>query len=192
MAEPPRSRTQSSSTNVSPRVLAPSSTNWSRSSTKALAELGGSKRALNAALKSALALTIQSAPPRFPALIEAFGKNATPLQIDVSVVDDAEMHALNLEHRGKDKPTDVLSFALFEGEVMMFPGEDLALGDLVISIQTAARQAQELGHDLRAELAFLAIHGVLHLLGYDHTRDADRRVMWKWQEAIWEEWKVSR
>jgi probable rRNA maturation factor len=101
------------------------------------------------------------------------------------------MHALNLEHRGKDKATDVLSFALFEGEAMPFPGEDLALGDLVISVETAARQARELGHDLRHEMAFLAIHGALHLLGYDHIRDADRRVMWKWQEQIWEEWKVK-
>lgn len=168
--------------------LAPFTPNWNRSSTKFLALSGDSKRALNAVLKSALALTVQSAPPRFPALQAAL-ESAIPFQIDVSIIGDAEMQTLNLEHRGKNKPTDVLSFALFEGETMLFPGETPALGDLVISVETAARQARELGHDLPHEVAFLAIHGGLHLLGYDHIRSNDRRVMWKWQEQLFEEWK---
>ena len=58
------------------------------------------------------------------------------------------------------------------------------LGDVVISIETAARQAQELGHDLRAEIAFLAVHGTLHLLGYDHGTDAQRRKMFALQDEI--------
>jgi probable rRNA maturation factor len=106
-------------------------------------------------------------------------------------MDDTEVQALNRDYRGKDKPTDVLSFPLFEtddDDPIVFPGEEnqLALGDLVISIDTAARQAIELGHTLEREIAFLTIHGVLHLLGYDHARDSERRSMFARQDAIYE------
>lgn len=113
--------------------------------------------------------------------------------LDFSWVDDAKIHALNRDYRGKDRPTDVLSFPLFEasdedGEAIIFPGEAdvLALGDLVISIETAARQALELQHSLEREVAFLTIHGTLHLMGYDHVKDSERRLMFKWQDAIFE------
>ena len=69
--------------------------------------------------------------------------------------------------------------------------EALPLGDLIISIETAQRQAAELGHSLTQEIEFLAVHGALHLLGYDHMRDADRRVMWRQQEAIVQELKMK-
>jgi rRNA maturation RNase YbeY len=75
---------------------------------------------------------------------------------------DPEIHALNRQYRGKNKPTDVLSFPLAD-ELQPF-----LLGDVVISIETAARQAQRRGHTLREELQTLLVHGILHLLGYDH------------------------
>lgn len=122
------------------------------------------------------------------------GPAAPPVSFDVdmSFVSDEEIAELNRDYRHKNKPTDVLSFAQWEGDVSDAPffvspsGEALPLGDLVISIETAQRQAIELGHSLSQEIEFLAAHGTLHLLGYDHTRDADRRVMWQWQEAITE------
>jgi rRNA maturation RNase YbeY len=77
-------------------------------------------------------------------------------------VTDLEIHALNRQYRTKDKPTDVLSFPLADAL------QPSLLGDVVISIETAARQAQRRGHSLGEELQTLLIHGVLHLLGYDH------------------------
>jgi probable rRNA maturation factor len=107
--------------------------------------------------------------------------------IDVAFIGDDEIAALNRDYRHKNKPTDVLSFSLWEGEEAPPPDEfqdEMPLGDLVISLETAARQAAELGHSLVREVEFLAVHGTLHLLGYDHIRAHDRRVMWKWQEEI--------
>jgi probable rRNA maturation factor len=77
-------------------------------------------------------------------------------------VTDPQIHTLNRQYRGKDKPTDVLSFPLAD-EL-----QPLLLGDVVISVETAACQAQRRGHGLREELQTLLIHGILHLLGYDH------------------------
>ncbi len=111
------------------------------------------------------------------------------LAIDFSFVDDARIQELNRDYRGKDKPTDVLSFPLFEhGEEFDFPvsGEEIALGDIVISTQTAARQALEQAHSFEREIAFLATHGALHLLGYDHAEDGERRAMFSRQDAIFE------
>jgi probable rRNA maturation factor len=120
--------------------------------------------------------------------VSASPSGATSLrsEIDVSFVSDAEIAAMNTHYRHKPRPTDVLSFSQIEGEE--FPVEMLAdslpLGDLVISIETAARQAAERHHSLTTEVAFLAVHGTLHLLGYDHVTSAQRRAMWKQQEAI--------
>ena len=75
------------------------------------------------------------------------------------------IHQLNQIYRQRDRPTDVLSFSQREGE---FPGPEAVLGDVVISIETAERQATERGHSLRAEILELLAHGLLHLLGFDH------------------------
>ncbi len=131
------------------------------------------------------------APPLFPALRKPLRNRAQAptLAVDFSLVDDAKIHALNRDYRGKDRPTDVLSFALWE-ENDDFPlpacGEEIALGDIVISTQTAARQAREQNHSFEREIAFLTIHGALHLLGYDHGRDSARRAMFARQDAIFE------
>ena len=99
-------------------------------------------------------------------------------ELSVLLTNDAQIHALNLQHREKDKPTDVLSFPLDEGG-----GADgtvsgtRVLGDVVISLDTAARQARGRKRELLPEVRFLLAHGLLHLLGYDHGDPAEKRVM---------------
>lgn len=106
-------------------------------------------------------------------------------EVGLIFVDDQYIKSLNAEYRGIDKATDVLSFALNEGEAM--PEEEEAeelLGDIVISLPTAQRQAQEYGHSFEREVAYLTAHGSLHLLGYDHQTDEDKQVMREKEEAI--------
>jgi probable rRNA maturation factor len=116
---------------------------------------------------------------------ERFRKNA---ELSVTFVDNEEMHALNLEFRGKDKPTDVLSFPLWEAgegfEIDPAIGA-VALGDIVISAERAKEQADEFGHSFAREVCFLAVHSTLHLLGYDHeVSDEDEKYMNETQEEI--------
>ncbi len=109
------------------------------------------------------------------------------VEADISFVTDTEIAALNAQYRRKNRPTDVLSFAQNEGEEFPHQVQEpqvFALGDIVISVEMAQRQALERGHDMTTEVAFLATHGTLHLLGYDHTTSAQRRAMWKQQEKI--------
>lgn len=116
---------------------------------------------------------------------EAFSR---PVEISVSFVSMEEIHALNLEFRGKDKPTDVLSFPMAEGDEAgdIDPGNGaVLLGDIVICAQKAVSQAAEYGHSPEREFAFLAVHSILHLLGYDHeTSEADEAYMKEKQEQI--------
>jgi len=107
-------------------------------------------------------------------------------EISVSFVDDEEIHELNRIYRNVDRPTDVLSFSLVEGDEI-FPsleGELEPLGDIVVSIPTAIRQARDYGHSFERELAFLLVHGFLHLIGYDHQDEASEREMFGLQEEI--------
>ena len=105
-------------------------------------------------------------------------------EISVLLVDDEYIQRLNKEYRAKNMPTDVLSFALNEvredeaeePDIVDGPTEIL-LGDIVISLETTLRQAQEFGHSLERELAYLTIHGMLHILGYDHETEAERDEM---------------
>ncbi|NLN19899.1 MAG: rRNA maturation RNase YbeY [Firmicutes bacterium] len=110
---------------------------------------------------------------------------------EVSVVlgDDELLHELNLAWRQVDAPTDVLAFALEEQEADepfydVAEGEPRLLGDVVISLPRAKTQAAEYGHDLSRELAFLAVHGALHLLGFDHHDEAERQQMRMYEEEI--------
>jgi probable rRNA maturation factor len=114
-------------------------------------------------------------------------------EVVVSLVDDARIQELNREYRGKDMPTDVLSFAMLEEEEdepeIYFETEEEAaevtmLGDVIISVPTAKRQAEEYGHSLERELAFLAVHGFLHQIGYDHMTEEDEKEMFARQDAI--------
>lgn len=99
-----------------------------------------------------------------------------PGEVCLSLTDDEEVHALNQSFAGEDHATDVLSFSQQEGLPMPGPGQAV-LGDVVISVETAERQAQVAGHDLLHELLHLSVHGLVHLLGYDHaTPDEERRM----------------
>ena len=94
-----------------------------------------------------------------------------PAEISVTFVDDERIHELNREYRNIDRSTDVLSFPLGENGVYDKNLETGAclLGDIVISVETAIRQAEEYGHSLQREIGFLTVHSMLHLLGYDHV-----------------------
>jgi probable rRNA maturation factor len=95
-----------------------------------------------------------------------------PLEVSLRLTDDPAIHELNRDYRGKDRPTDVLAFAMREAEDAALAPE--LLGDIVISVDTAARQARR---GLFQELMFLAAHGLCHLLGYDHQSDEEEAIM---------------
>ena len=114
-------------------------------------------------------------------------------EIDVLFTDDTGIHEINLEQRGVDRPTDVLSFPMFDLQPGEKPAEEDAdpdtglvpLGDMVISLERAREQAGEYGHSVRREVAYLAVHSVLHLLGYDHMDDGPMKAqMREREEAI--------
>ena len=99
-------------------------------------------------------------------------------EISVLFTDDQFIKSLNNKYRGIDKPTDVLSFSLQEGAFKSLEFEsDKLLGDIIISVETAQRQADNLNHSMEKELAVLLIHGLLHLTGYNHEEDKDYYIM---------------
>lgn len=99
-------------------------------------------------------------------------------------IDDEVMHEMNLKYRGIDRTTDVLSFALNDNENT--DRSSGVLGDIFISIPKMKAQAIEYGHSEKRELSFLAIHGLLHLLGYDHMEKSDEKIMFGLQEEVLE------
>lgn len=110
-------------------------------------------------------------------------------EVSLTLVNDSRIHELNREYRGVDGPTDVLSFALqeeTEDEPEIFDYEDDLLGDIVISVERARAQAVEYGHSFERELVYLAVHGTLHLLGYDHLEEEEKAEMRKLEEAVME------
>ena len=124
-----------------------------------------------------------------------------PCVVEVCLTDDEAIHQTNLEMRGVDRPTDVLSFPMFE----LQPGEKpraewadpdtdrVLLGDMMISLERARAQAAEYGHSLEREVCYLAVHSVLHLLGYDHLDEGpQKRQMRAREEAILGELGVTR
>ena len=100
-------------------------------------------------------------------------------ELTVSLVGEEQMRQLNRTWRNIDAPTDVLSFPMLEEGF-----DDNLLGDVVICLPVADKQAKEYGHGLSRELAFLAVHGILHLLGRDHENDIEREMMEREQEAL--------
>jgi len=106
-------------------------------------------------------------------------KEYDSFELGIVITDDKNIHRINREYRGTDAPTDVISFALLEGETefVMPPDDTLHLGEVIISYPRAVDQAREQKHSIERELAWLVVHGVLHLLGHDHETDADRQAM---------------
>ena len=98
-------------------------------------------------------------------------------EVSLVFVDDDYIQELNQQYRGMDGPTDVLSFAMLEGEPVAGGEKDVILGDVVISVQAVDRQAKEYGQSFLREASYLAIHGVLHLLGYDHEEEDKQKLM---------------
>ncbi len=122
-------------------------------------------------------------------------------EVSVLIVDDEEIRAINKEHRDIDKSTDVLSFPMAEfknGELISDEGdydlefEELMLGDIIISAETAKRQADEYGHSLEREIAFLTAHSCFHLLGYDHMEEEEEKLMIGKQESILQQMGLTR
>lgn len=106
-----------------------------------------------------------------------------PSDVSVALVDDAYIRVLNREYRGVDQPTDVLAFPM---ESDRGPRADPALGDIVISLERAREQARQFKHPIRREVALLAVHGLLHLLGYEDDSEAGASTMWSKQKQLLE------
>ncbi|MHB1391632.1 MAG: rRNA maturation RNase YbeY [Clostridia bacterium] len=122
-------------------------------------------------------------------------------EVSISFVDNEEMRSLNSEYRGIDKETDVLSFPMVEfideeleeeDENAEYIDEEIALGDIVISMERVLEQSEDYGHSFERELAFLLVHGMLHLLGYDHEDEALEKEMNEKQEIILKEMNLIR
>ena len=116
------------------------------------------------------------------------------MKIDASfsviIVDNEEIHKINKEYRGIDRPTDVISFALEEDEE--YEVKERLLGDIYISIDKVYEQAKEYNHSVKRELFFLVTHGFLHLLGYDHMEKDEEKIMFDLQEKILDSYGVKR
>jgi probable rRNA maturation factor len=148
--------------------------------------------ALEALVKSAVAETL------------AYEKNDLPLRVEVLFVDNPEIHRINLEHRHVDSVTDVLSFPMLESDenhrpILTYQDGDydmennqIFLGDIVISLECALQQAKDFNHSFERETAYLTVHSVLHLLGYDHETEEDKKVMRIKEEAILKKMDLSR
>jgi len=117
-------------------------------------------------------------------------------ELSVSFITNAEIQEINRNYRGKDTATDVISFAmeeLGEGEMdIKIEGAPRLLGDILISVERAKEQASDYGHSEERELGFLAIHGFLHLLGYDHLEEEEEKEMTKKQEEILQSFGLRR
>jgi probable rRNA maturation factor len=123
-------------------------------------------------------------------------KLAANTEISIMIVDNNYIQELNFIYRGQNMPTDVLSFAMNEmGEEepdFDFSGEVNVLGDIVVSLEKAQEQSQEYGHSLERELGYLIAHGMLHLLGYDHETEQERRLMRQLEEKIMTKAQLER
>ena len=122
--------------------------------------------------------------------------------VDIMLTDNAHIHEINLEQRGVDRPTDVLSFPMNEltaeafdaAECMTDPSNGrILLGDMVISLEQCRAQAEEFGHSAEREICYLAVHSVLHLLGYDHMDEGEQKAqMRRHEDAVMDKLKLSR
>ena len=112
-------------------------------------------------------------------------------EVNIIFVDLNEIHEINKQYRGIDRPTDVISFALEDNEDNTVY-EERVLGDIYICLEKDHEQAKEYGHSETREMAFLTVHGLLHLLGYDHMKKKKKKVMFGLQEEILNELKITR
>lgn len=118
-------------------------------------------------------------------------QNLTNVDFNVILVSEDKIHEINKEYRGIDRPTDVISFALEDNKDIEYDNYRL-LGDIYICDKKVLDQAKEYGHSVKRELSFLAVHGLLHLLGYDHMKPEDEKVMFGLQEEILDKYGIKR
>ena len=124
---------------------------------------------------------------------EEEGLDPDLLSISVSFVGMDEIHVLNREYRGVDRPTDVLSFPMFEpGEIELLEDGETELGDVVICREKAKEQAEEFGHSYERELIYLFTHSIFHLLGYDHESDDEKAEMRAKEELVMDKLGITR
>jgi len=121
--------------------------------------------------------------------LEIIAPEKSDADLTIVLTDDQQLHELNKEYLDVDSPTDVLSFPASETDPET---GSVYLGDILISIPRAAQQAQTAGHPLEAEVQLLVVHGVLHLLGYDHASDEEKTLMWNEQAKVLERLGLSR
>ena len=119
-------------------------------------------------------------------------ENVDNLEFNVIIINNEEIHKINKEYRGIDRPTDVISFALEDYKDIKYENDYRVLGDIYISIDKVKEQAKEYGHSEKRELAFLAVHGLLHLLGYDHMEKEDEKVMFSKQELSLDGYGITK
>ncbi len=115
--------------------------------------------------------------------------------LEVNFVDEKTIHEINRQYRKIDRPTDVISFAFLdevENEIKIQGDVMLMLGEIFISVDQAKQQAKEYQHSLHRELCFLFVHGFLHLLGYDHQKEDEEKVMFQIQEEILQEKGITK
>jgi len=121
-----------------------------------------------------------------PILLKTVERLSVEKEVALSVIltEDEEIHAINQTYRNIDRPTDVISFAMEEGESSGIDFDVRELGDIFINVNAVVRQSAEYGHSLKREFCFLFTHGLLHLLGYDHLDVDDEEKMFALQEEI--------
>jgi len=112
--------------------------------------------------------------------------------ISIALVGTGEMGELNARYRDKVGPTDVLSFPCDDPEAMVADGEPVTLGDIIIAPEVAEANAREYGSTIEAELNLLLVHGVLHLLGYDHLEPTDAEAMENREQSILAAWEINQ
>lgn len=118
-------------------------------------------------------------------------ENVDNVEFNVIIVDNEKIRQINKEYRNKNQVTDVISFALEDFKDIVY--EDYrVLGDIYISLDKAKEQALDYGHSFKREICFLTIHGLLHLLGYDHMVLEEEKIMFEKQEGILEEYGIKR
>lgn len=121
-------------------------------------------------------------------------------EISVTLTNNEEIREINSEHRGIDKETDVLSFPLYDFESpsvfdekqVAVDGDVRVLGDIVISVEKIIAQAQEYGHSVEREMCYMTVHSMLHLLGYDHMTEDDKKLMRSREDAVMEYLNIKR
>ena len=114
------------------------------------------------------------------------------VNFNLIIVDNDYIHELNKNYRNIDRETDVITFALEDDDTMVLPENVRVLGDVYISIDKARSQAEEYGHSFLREICFLAVHGFYHLLGYDHMRPEEEKIMFTKQEEVLSAYGITR